>query len=70
MSASFKLGMILLMVLTGGITTIGKGKIIEAFKIQTKQNVFEGQYFKNFFHPYMQVFVFFFRQPRCFLDRL
>lgn len=51
---TFKITIIGLMILTGAFNTFGIPFIISAFKLQNNQYVYEGPYFKLFFHPYMQ----------------
>lgn len=52
-TATFRITIIALMIFSGAINTI-------AYKFQNKQMVFEGQFFKYFFHPYMQATTMFF----------
>lgn len=52
-SSTFKLTIIMLMIVSGAINTL-------AYKFQNKQLVYEGAYYKYFFHPYMQATTMFF----------
>lgn len=57
---SFKATILGLMIISGAMNTIGKYLIISAYKFQNKQIVYEGPYYKYFFHPYMQATTMFF----------
>ena len=52
---TFRVTLISLMIVSGAINTIGKYRDIKAYKFQNKQLVFEGSFYKYFFHPYVQV---------------
>jgi hypothetical protein len=52
-TSSFKATIIGLMIIAGAINTL-------AYKFQNKQLVYEGPYYKYFFHPYMQATTMFF----------
>jgi hypothetical protein len=51
----FRLTIMGLMIISGAINTIGKSLSNKAYKFQNTQYVYEGGYYKYFFHPYMQV---------------
>lgn len=44
-----------LMVLFGSLNTLGRQCTDSAYRFQNRQMVYEGGYYKYFFHPYMQV---------------
>jgi len=52
---TFRVTLISLMIVSGAINTIGISSYIQAYKFQNKQLVFEGSFYKYFFHPYVQV---------------
>jgi len=52
-TATFRITIISLMIVSGAINTI-------AYKFQNKQMVYEGEFYKYFFHPYMQATTMFF----------
>jgi drug/metabolite transporter (DMT)-like permease len=58
-TATFRITIISLMIVAGAINTI-------AYKFQNKQMVFEGQFYKYFFHPYMQATTMFFGEALAF----
>lgn len=58
-TATFRITIISLMIVSGAINTI-------AYKFQNKQMVFEGQFYKYFFHPYMQATTMFFGEALAF----
>ena len=61
MALSLFKGMIIIsMVLTGALNTIGNQLVIKDFKFQNSQFIFEGPIYKLFFHPYIQTLFMFF----------
>jgi hypothetical protein len=54
-TAAFRNTIILMMVLFGSLNTLGKWLADSAYRFQNRQLVYEGSYFKYFYHPYMQV---------------
>ena len=54
-TAAFRNSILGLLVISGALNTLGSSLLISAYKYQNKQMVYEGAYYKYFFHPYMQV---------------
>lgn len=52
---TFRLTIMGFMIVSGAINTIGIFLVNSAYKFQNTQYVYEGGYYKLFFHPYMQV---------------
>ena len=55
---TFRITIVSLMIISGAINTIGIFIYYTAYKFQNKQLVFEGGFYKYFFHPYVQVNLF------------
>ena len=54
-NSTFRITLMGVLILSGAINTIGKIHYNKAYKFQNTQYVYEGGYYKQFFHPYMQV---------------
>ena len=54
-SLVFKGAIILTMITCGAINTVGNPCLTPDYKFQNTQYVFEGPFYKYFFHPYVQV---------------